>query len=93
MALTRDFRATIQTRVARDAAVRDALFTEALNAYLRGELEAGKAMLRDRINATVGFEQLAAQIRKPSKNPRMLTPKGTRKTSSPSCAYRSSRPA
>ncbi|MGH8608803.1 MAG: DNA-binding protein [Gammaproteobacteria bacterium] len=77
MALTRGFKETIQARVARDPAFRDALFIEALNAYLSGDTETGKAMLRDLINATVGFEQLAAAIQKPSKSlHRMLTPKG-----------------
>lgn len=37
-------------------AVREALFTEALNAYYAGDTTAGKAILRDLVNATVGFE-------------------------------------
>ena len=34
MALTRDFKETIQARARRDARFRQALFTEAINAYL-----------------------------------------------------------
>jgi hypothetical protein len=37
MALTRDFRETVAARVQRDASFRQALFTEAINAYLAGD--------------------------------------------------------
>ncbi len=43
MALTRDFRETIQARAQRDPRFREALFTEAINAYLSGDTTAGKA--------------------------------------------------
>jgi len=77
MALTRDFKETIQARARKDSRFRDALFTEALNAYLAGDTAAGKAMLRDLVNATIGFEALAAEVRKPSKSlHRMLAPHG-----------------
>ena len=77
MALTRDFKETIQARARKDSRFRDALFTEALNAYLAGDTAAGKAMLRDLVNATIGFEGLAAEVCKPSKSlHRMLAPHG-----------------
>lgn len=77
MALTRDFKETVLARVQRDAKYREALFTEALNAYLTGDTSTGKAILRDLVNATIGFEGLAAEIRKPSKSlHRMLAPHG-----------------
>jgi DNA-binding phage protein len=77
MALTRDFRETIQADAARDPKFRAALFTEALNAYLAGDVAVGKAMLRDLVNATIGFERLAMQVKKPSKSlHRMLAPRG-----------------
>lgn len=77
MALTKAFRETVYDRAQRDAGFRKALLTEAMNAYLGGDEAAGKAVLRDVINATVGFEQLAAELRKPSKSlHRMLGPKG-----------------
>ena len=77
MALTRDFRDTIQAEAARDPKFRAALFTEALNAYLAGDVAVGKAALRDLVNATIGFERLAMQVRKPSKSlHRMLAPRG-----------------
>jgi hypothetical protein len=77
MALTRDFRETVMARAQRDARFRQALVTEALNAYLAGDAATGKAMLRYLINATIGFEGLAAEVNKPSKSlHRMLGAKG-----------------
>lgn len=77
MALTRNFKETVAARLQRDPHFREALFTEAINAYLGGNTAAGKAILRDLVNATVGFERLAAEIKKPSKSlHRMLAPHG-----------------
>jgi hypothetical protein len=81
MALTRDFKETVLARAQRDPKYREALFTEAINAYLAGDTATGKAMLRDLVNATIGFEGLAAEIRKPSKSlHRMLAPRGNPST-------------
>jgi DNA-binding phage protein len=59
MALTSDFRQTIQARVRRDPAFRKGLLSEAIESLLSGELALGKAILRDYINATIGFPKLA----------------------------------
>ncbi len=81
MALTQDFKKTIAARARRDPRFREALFTEAINAYLAGDTTEGKAILRDLVNATVGFESLAAEIHKPSKSVhRMLAPRGNPRT-------------
>ena len=81
MALTRDFKESVLARVQRDGKYREALFTEAMNAYLSGDTATGKAMLRDLVNATIGFEGLAAEIKKPSKSlHRMLAPRGNPNT-------------
>lgn len=81
MALTKAFRETVYERAQRDAGFRKALLTEAMNAYLGGDEAAGKAVLRDVINATIGFEQLAAELQKPSKSlHRMLGPSGNPNT-------------
>ena len=81
MALTRDFTQTIAARARREPRFREALFTEAINAYLAGDTAEGKAMLRDLVNATVGFEGLALEIQKPSKSlHRMLAPRGNPST-------------
>ena len=80
MALTREFRETIRSRAQRDPAFRKALFTEALNAYLAGDEATGKAVLKDLIHATVGFEELARLVDIPSKSlHRMLGPNGSPK--------------
>jgi DNA-binding phage protein len=77
MALTREFRETIQARAQKDPRFREALFSEALNAYLAGDTAVGKAVLRDLVNATIGFEGLADEVNKPSKSlHRMLAPHG-----------------
>jgi hypothetical protein len=55
MALTRDFRETVQARVKRDAAFRKALLSEAIESLLSGEVALGKELLRDYINAASGF--------------------------------------
>ena len=81
MALTRDFKKTILERAQKDSRFREALFTEAINCYLAGDTNAGKAILRDLVNATIGFEGLAAEINKPSKSlHRMLAPHGNPST-------------
>lgn len=63
MALTRDFRETVQARVKRDAAFREGLLSEAIESLLAGEVALGKELLRDYINATVGFPKLAVRTK------------------------------
>jgi len=63
MALTRDFRETVQARVKRDAAFRKGLLSEAIESLLFGEVTLGKELLRDYINATVGFPKLASHTK------------------------------
>jgi DNA-binding phage protein len=77
MPLTRDFKETIQARVQRDAAFLKELLREAMEAFLSGDVETGKTVLRDYINATVGFNQLAKVTRHSTKSlMRMLGPSG-----------------
>ena len=64
-------------RAAREPRFREALLTEALGAFLSGDAASGRAMLRDLINATVGFEMLAGRTEiAPKSLHRMLSPKG-----------------
>ena len=77
MALTRNFKQTVVARVERDPAFSKALLDEAATLFLSGEPETARLILRDLVNATIGFEQLAQVTRKPSKSlHRMLSPKG-----------------
>lgn len=77
MALTRDFRQTIKARADRDPEFRKALFIEAIENLLAGDVATGKSVLRNYINATVGFQELAEAIgKKPESLMRMLGPEG-----------------
>jgi DNA-binding phage protein len=77
MALTRDFKETIRARVARDAKFRKELLREGIECMLAGDIATAKTILRDYINATVGFTELAEATRIPSKSlMRMLGPTG-----------------
>jgi DNA-binding phage protein len=77
MALTRDFKQTVSARLQADPAFAQALLQEAATLFLNGEPDTAKAILRDLVNATVGFEQLAAQVEKPAKSVhRMLSKSG-----------------
>ncbi len=75
--LTRDFKETVKARAERDPEFRVALLQEAVDAFLHGETEVGKTMLRDYVNATIGFEELAAAVdRSPKSVMRMLSAAG-----------------
>ena len=77
MALTRSFKQTVVERVERDPKFAKALLDEAATLFLGGEPETARLILRDLVNATVGFEQLAEMTDKPSKSlHRMLSPSG-----------------
>ena len=77
MPLTRDFKATVQARIRRDPAFRKALLRDGVKCLISGELDAGKAILRDYINATIGFETLGHLTDKSTKSlMRMLGPNG-----------------
>ncbi len=77
MALSRKIEETVQARAARDPRFRRELLREGVQCLLSGDLETGKAVLRDYINATVGFEELAVRTDKSPKSlMRMFGPKG-----------------
>lgn len=77
MALTRDFKETVKKRVEHDPDFAKALLHESVNLMLDGDSATAKLILRDLINATVGFERLAEEVRKSSKSlHRMLSGSG-----------------
>lgn len=77
MPLRRNFKETIQARIEKDPAFRDEFLREGVECLLAGDLDAGKAILRDYINATIGFEKLSGLTHKSAKSlMRMLGPKG-----------------
>src|ERR1035437_7994500 len=56
MPLTHDFKETIRARAQRDPDFRHALLREAIECVINGDLATGKAVLRDYVNATIGFQ-------------------------------------
>ena len=61
MALTRDFKETVLARVQAEPKFRDALLKEGIETQLAGNVDTGKAILRDYTKATVGFKRLGAE--------------------------------
>ncbi len=77
VALTKDFKDTIQARAQQDPAFRKALLQEGIECLIAGDVDTGKVVLRDYINATIGFEELSRVFDKSSKSlMRMFGPKG-----------------
>ena len=77
MPITRNFKETIIERVQSDSEFALALLDEAVSLFLNGEPDTARLILRDLVNATVGFETLAKETAKPSKSlHRMLSAKG-----------------
>jgi DNA-binding phage protein len=78
MPLTHDFKETIRARSRADPEFRRALLRESIECFVNGELSTGRAVLRDYVNATVGFTDLEQSTRIPAKSlMRMLGPKGS----------------
>ncbi len=77
MALTRNFKDTIQVRTQWDSKYRKALLQESVECLLAGDIDVGKAVLYDYINATIGFDELSRVIGQSSKSLiRMFSPSG-----------------
>ncbi len=77
MALAHDFRQTLVERIKRDPAFAKALLDQAATLFRNGEPDTPHLILRDVVNATVGFETLARLTDRPSKSlHRMLSSNG-----------------
>jgi len=77
MALTRGYKYSITERIQRDPEFAQGLLDEAATLFLNGEPEVARIILRDLVNATLGFEALARETAKPSKSlHRMLSASG-----------------
>ena len=77
MALTKDFRETIRERAQQEPRFRKALLREAIELMLSGDEKTGRAILRNYINATVGFRQLEEATSIPANSlMRMFGPNG-----------------
>lgn len=77
MALTRDSSETVIERIRKDPAFASALLEETISVYLNGEAAIARLVLRDLVNGTIGFENLAVHVEIPSKSlHRMLSDRG-----------------
>ena len=77
MPLTRDFKETVQARAERDPAFREGLLKEGVECLLARDVDMGKIVPRDYINATPGFEELGSLTNMPPKSlVRMFGPSG-----------------
>jgi hypothetical protein len=77
MALTRSFKELVRRNVAGDPALNEALLREGIDTMLTGDVDTGKAILRDYIKATIGFEKLGeATGTQPKSLIRMFGPRG-----------------
>jgi DNA-binding phage protein len=77
MPLTRSFKKFVKSRIEEDPKFRRALFQEAVQTLIEGDVDTAKSVLRDYIDATIGFPALAKATRMPPKSlMRMFGPKG-----------------
>ncbi len=77
MVRTKSFGELLGHHVRTDSKFAEALLREGIDAMLCGDLETGKAIVRDYIKATVGFEKLGQATRTPAKSLiRMFGPHG-----------------
>ena len=77
MARSKKFKGLVQQHIKADKKFAQALLREGIDALLSGDVETGKALLRDTIKATVGFERLAQATGAPAKSLiRMFGPRG-----------------
>ena len=77
MVLTKEFKSTIMSRAKKDKKFCEAMLSEAVTELLTGDVDAGKAILRDYINATITFELLSKFMEKSPKSiMRMLSVSG-----------------
>ena len=77
MPSTRSYHVTIQERAVREVGFRRALLAGAVECFLNGEMGVGKTLMRDVINATVGYTKLGELTqRHPKSLMRMFSPAG-----------------
>ncbi len=77
MPLSRAFRQTVMARAQDDHEFRAEMISEATSAFLGGDIDTGKCLLRDYLNATNSMQRIALLLKKDDKSlRRMLGPKG-----------------
>lgn len=77
MVLTRSFKEFVKGKIESDPEFRQALLQEAVQTLISGDADTARAVLRDFINATIGFSALAKATGTPPKSlMRMFGPNG-----------------
>ncbi len=77
MTNTRDFSETLHGDLKSSVEFRRALLSEAVACMVLGDVDTGKAVLREYINGTISFPKLGAALgRSPKSLMRMLSPQG-----------------
>jgi len=77
LALTNESKQAVVERIGCEPAFARALLDEAATLFLNGDPQAARLILRDLVNATLGFEGLALETARPSKSlHRMLSSRG-----------------
>ena len=77
MPLTREFKETVMLRAKQDPDFRQELIVEATNAFLDGDIDTGKRLLRDYLNATEALPSIAKELKQNEKSiRRMVGPQG-----------------
>ena len=77
MVLTRSFKDHIKAKIKSEPEFRQALFQEAVQTLIEGDVRTARIVLRDFINATIGFPALAKATGIPVKSlMRMFGPSG-----------------
>lgn len=72
MPLTRKFKETVMRRAKQDPIFRQELIIEATNAFLEGDLDTGKQLLRDYLNATEALSTIAEELKQDEKSIRRM---------------------
>ena len=72
MPLTRTFKESVMQRAKRDPDFRQELIIEATNAFLEGDLDTGKQLLRDYLNASESLPTIAAELKQDEKSIRRM---------------------
>jgi len=77
MPLNRKFKETVMLGAKQDPDFRQELIVEATNAFLNGDIDTGKQLIRDYLNATEGFPSIAGELKQNEKSiRRMIGPRG-----------------
>lgn len=77
MVLTRSFKEYVKAKIESDPEFRQALLQEAVQTLISGDADTARAVLRNFINATIGFSALAKATGTPTKSlMRMFGPNG-----------------